>query len=91
MYIEELLPGYNFISLEGNIGGFTNPRMEKLGVKKFVLVLRTPKQDGSMNQLLSDFAHVIELPEWFTEKVRAADKVRGREWQQLIQRALPKK
>ena len=91
MYIEELLPGYNFISLEGNIGGFTNARMEKLGIKKFVLVLRKPKVSGSDGRTLSEFAHVIELPEWFTDKVRAADKAGAAEWQKLIQRSLPAK
>ncbi len=89
MYIEELLPDYNFVSLEGNIGGFTNPRMEKLGVKKFVLVLRKPDLPGSDGRLLSEFAHVIELPEWFTDKVRTADKLNAAEWQHLIQRTLP--
>ncbi|WP_136419244.1 hypothetical protein [Herbaspirillum sp. ST 5-3] len=89
MYIEELLPGYNFISLEGNIGFFTNPRMEKQGVNKFVLVLRKPEVQGSNGRLLSEFAHVIELPEWFTEKVRAADKLKSSGWKQLIQHTLP--
>ena len=91
MYIEDLLPGYNFISLEGNIGGFTNPRMEKLDARKFVLVLRKPEAPGSDGRLLSEFAHVIELPEWFTEKVRDADKLGSAEWRQLIQRTLPAK
>jgi hypothetical protein len=90
MYIEELLPGYNFISLEGSIGFFTNPRMEKQDIRKFILVLRKPEdQQGSNGRRLSEFAHVIELPEWFTDKVRAADKLRGDEWRHFIQRALP--
>ena len=93
MYIEELLPGYNFLSLEGNLGFFTNPRREKMGIKKFSIVLNHPN-DNSKEEGRSypgGYAHVIELPEWFTDQVRAADKLKSSDWRQLIQRTLPSK
>jgi hypothetical protein len=53
--------------------------MEKLGVKKFVIAVRRPDDRYHTNDQrpLNEFAHVIELPETFTEKVRLADKTRG--------------
>ncbi|MBK6293497.1 MAG: hypothetical protein IPF55_03435 [Rhodoferax sp.] len=36
-YIEELLPGYNYLSVEGSMGHFSNPRGEKMGATQFVL------------------------------------------------------
>ncbi len=36
---------------------------------------------------MSDFAHVIELPEAFTDQVRAADKARGLNVEELGKRA----
>lgn len=91
MYIEDLLPGYVFISLEGSIGRFDNARMQKLGIKKFSIVLNHPDDRRSDEDLEypKDYAHVIELPEWYVERVRAVDRVGGKEWQALVQRALP--
>lgn len=91
MFIENLMPGYDFISLEGSVGFFTNPRMEKLGIRKFSIVLDKPDEIRKDEDRLYpvDYAHVIDIPEWFTDRIRAADKRKGDEWRSLIQRTLP--
>lgn len=78
-YFEEIFEGIDYVSVQGSTGFFTNPRMEKLGVKKFVIAVRRPDDRYHTNDQrpLNGFAHVIELPEAFTEKVRLADKTRG--------------
>jgi len=90
-YIEEILPGYSYLSLEGSMGYFSNPRFEKLGVSQFVLRLRKStdgmKEDEDMD-LRSDYAHVIYLPEPFVEKVRQVDKQGAKAFDALVQRAL---
>ena len=91
LYVEEILPGLNLLVLEGSTGHFTNPRMEKQGIRRFVIVMRKRgDQRKSDDRQLSEFAHVFELPEWFTDKVRQADKTHGADWETLIRRALPK-
>ncbi len=42
----------------------------------------------SEKRALSEFAHVIELPEAFTNQVRAADKARGMNIEELGKRSL---
>lgn len=90
-YIEDLLPGYNFISLFGSMGYFSNPRFEKLGVSQFVLRLRQStdgmKEDEDMD-LRTDYAHVIYLPEPFVNKVRQVDKQGAKAFEALVQRAM---
>jgi hypothetical protein len=90
-YIEELLPGVNYLSLEGSMGFFTNPRFEKLGVRKFVLAVKKPGdiRDAEEKLLDRDFAHVIHLPEWYVDRIRQIDKYGHQAFQQLIRRALP--
>lgn len=86
---ENLLEGINYLALQGSTGFFTNPRMEKLHVKRFHIVVRKlGDTTKSEKRHLSDFAHVIELPESFTDKVRAADKARGMNIEELGKRAL---
>ena len=86
---ESLFEGINYLALQGSTGFFTNPRMEKLDVKKFCIVVRklgdTVKSDG---RSLSEYVHVIELPELFSDRVRAADKARGINVEELGKRAL---
>ncbi|RTL34012.1 MAG: hypothetical protein EKK53_27260 [Burkholderiales bacterium] len=89
IFYEEVFEGINYLALQGSTGFFTNPRMEKLDVRRFVIVVRklgdTKKSD---DRALSEFAHVIELPEAFSDQVRAADKTRGMNVEELGKRAL---
>lgn len=90
-YIEELLPGYNYTSIEGSMGFFTNPRMEKLGADQFVLRLNKPgeQRDDELLDLRTDYAHVIYLPKAFVEKVRVVDKQGNQAFQELLRKAMP--
>lgn len=90
-YIEDLLPGYNYLSIEGSMGFFSNPRMEKLGATNFVLVLDRPgdKRDDEEKDLRNDYAHVIYLPIPFVNKIRQVDKQGDEAFKALLKQALP--
>lgn len=90
-YIEELLPGYNYTSIEGSMGFFSNPRGEKTGADQFVLVLDLPneKRKDEEKDLRTDYAHVIFLPKSFVEKLRAVDKQGDKAFQELLRKAMP--
>jgi hypothetical protein len=90
-YVEELLPGYNYTSVEGSMGFFSNPRMENLGVNQFVLALDRPdeKRKDTERNLNSDYAHVIYLPQEFLNKIRIVDKQGEEAFRNLIRKAMP--
>jgi hypothetical protein len=90
-YIEELLPGYNYTSIEGSMGFFSNPRMEKLGADRFVLRLTKPgeNRDDELLDLETDYAHVIYLPKAFVEKLREVDKQGAKAFEGLLRKAMP--
>jgi len=89
LYVEEMLPGLNLLVLEGSTGHFRNPRMEAQDIRDFVIVMRgRGDQRKSDDRRLGEFAHVIFLPRWFSDKVREADKSRGTNWEELVRRAL---
>ncbi|MBK9235412.1 MAG: hypothetical protein IPO19_04805 [Rhodoferax sp.] len=90
-YIEELLPGYNYLSVEGSMGYFSNPRYEKLGVTQFALRLDKPgdTRDDEQKDLRSDYGHVIHLPELFIAKIRQVDKQGDQAFRELLKQALP--
>jgi len=89
LFVEEMLPGLNLLVLEGSTGHFNNPRMERQGIRDFVIEMRKPGDQRKTDDLpLSEFAHVIHLPRWFSDKVREADKTRGTNWDALVRRAL---
>lgn len=90
-YIEDLLPGYNYLSIEGSMGGFSNPRREKLDVTSFVLVLDRPgeKRKDEERDLRDDYAHVIYLPNPFVNKIRQVDKQGDEAFKALLKQALP--
>lgn len=90
-YIEELLPGLNYLSMEGSMGFFSNPRYEKLGVKQFVLRLDKPgdKRDDEEKDLRTDYGHVIYLPEPFVNKIRQVDKQGDEAFRSLLRQAMP--
>ena len=89
-YIEDLLPGYNFISLFGSMGYFSNPRGEKRSPSNFVLVLdrKGDKRDDEEKDLTTDYAHVIYLPEPFLDKLRQVDKQGAKAFDALVQKAM---
>lgn len=90
-YIEELLPGYNYLSVEGSMGHFSNPRGEKMGATQFVLVLdklgETRKDEE--RDLRTDYGHVIYLPEPFVTRIRQVDKQGDQAFRELLKQALP--
>ena len=85
---ENIFEGINYLALQGSTGFLANPRMENFGVTRFAIVVRrlgdTKKSHG---RAISEFAHVIELPESFTDQVRAADKARGMKVEELGMRS----
>ena len=91
-YIEEVMPGYHYLSLEGSVGGFNNPRMQKLGVSQFVLGLEAQasfkKQDEDMD-IRTDYAHVIELPGAMVNAIRQVDAQGAQAFDALVRPALP--
>jgi hypothetical protein len=90
-YAEEIMPGYNFISLEGSTGHFTNARMEKLGLTEFVIVMDRAgdKRDDKEKDLRTDYGHVIHLPPALIDKVRQVDKAGRAAFDQLLDKSLP--
>jgi hypothetical protein len=92
LYVEDKLPGYNYISLEGSTGHFRNPRMEKLGLTEFVIRMRKPNdgiRDDQELDLRTDYGHVIYLPPALINKVRQVDKAGRAAFDQLLDKALP--
>jgi hypothetical protein len=91
LYAEEIMPGYNYISLEGSTGHFTNARMEKLGLTEFVIVMDRAgdKRDDKEKDLRTDYGHVIHLPPALIDKVRQVDKAGRAAFDQLLDKALP--
>jgi len=89
-YSRSILPGISYVSLQGSMGFFANPRKEKLGITKFVITVANvgDKSLKDLGRPLTDFAHVIELPESFSEKLRAIDKTRAINIEELGKRAL---
>lgn len=90
-YVEELLPGLNYLSMEGSMGFFNNPRYEKLGASQFVLRLDKlgDQRDDEVKDLRSDYGHVIYLPEPFVNKIRQVDKQGDLAFRNLLKQALP--
>jgi len=89
-YNRSILPGISYASFQASMGFFTNPRREALGVNRFVITISNigDKSLKNLGRPLSDFAHVIELPESFSEKLRAIDKARAVNIEELGKRAL---
>jgi hypothetical protein len=90
-YIEEITNVLSYLSLEGTVGNFSNPRFEKLGLNKFVLVLDNPdeKRDDLEMNVRVDYGHVIHLPSSLLEKIRAVDKQGDGVFKELLRKALP--
>jgi hypothetical protein len=92
LYAEETLPGYNYISLEGSTGGFNNPRMQKLGLTEFVIVMRKPNdgmRDHQEMDLRTDYGHVVHLPPAMVRQVQQVDAQGRAAFDRLLDQALP--
>ncbi|WP_420995602.1 hypothetical protein ACKI2N_021875 [Cupriavidus sp. 30B13] len=89
-YFSRVFDGIDYVAVEGSTGMFTNPRMEALDVRRFAITIRrlgdqTPSNDG---RKLDDFAYLVELPESFSNKIRAIDKVRGLNYKAMVEEYL---
>jgi hypothetical protein len=89
-YFARVFEGIDYLAVEGSTGRFTNPRMEVQDIRKFVITVRklgdrTPSNDGRQ---LSDFAYLVELPESFSDKIRAIDKARGLNYKAMAEEFL---
>lgn len=91
MYIDDLLPGYNFLSVEGNAGNFEHPGLRKLDPKLFAFVMSRPGWSPPPARPLADYSYVIELPQSFVEKMRGQDAAASTATRDLMKRALPSK
>ena len=79
----------DFIALQGSTGNFKNSRRAKLNVKDFVIVMRgLGDRESSSDRPLTDFAHVIRLPNAMSDQIQAMDKARGDDWEALGKRAV---
>ncbi len=74
----QIFPGLDYLAVEGFSGTFRNTRMQSKGIKRFIIAfteLKDPEKfDG---KAVSEFAHVIELPDWYSEKVAEMDRTMG--------------
>jgi hypothetical protein len=77
-FYAQIYPGLDYFAFEGSTGSFKNSRMTAMGIKKFVIAFRElndpEKFDG---KAVSEFAHVIELPYWYSEKIAEIDRAKG--------------
>lgn len=78
-YIEDLMPGYNYLYLVSSSVGFEDFPVERLasaGYKKFNLVLNrtTSKNELLKIEINGDFAHVIPLPERLIEHIKVTSR-----------------
>lgn len=93
-YIEELLPGYNYLALRaGSYGGgsFTNPRVLAAKPRQYVMALDKidDQRDDNKKSLSKDYAHVIYLPERLIAAMKVIDKEGGKAFNELLQKAMP--
>lgn len=90
IFYSQVFEGIDLIAVEGLTGFFTNPRMEKQNIRQFVIGFSNLGDYRSSNnkKKLEELAHVIELPEQFTDKIRAADKARGVNYEEFGKRSL---
>lgn len=84
-----IFEGHDYYAFEGSTGFFENPGIKQNNVTRFSvlfdhLVSNKAKFHG---KALSEFAHAIELPEAFTNKISEADRTRGRNVVDLARRA----
>ncbi|MES2069644.1 MAG: hypothetical protein V4488_04800 [Pseudomonadota bacterium] len=89
LYFKEVFEGIDFMAFHGQTGRFKNPRMEKQDIQRFVISFSQLGDVSSTDKgkTFKDFAHVIELPKSFSDKIRARDKEPGMSVEDLAKRA----
>ncbi|MCA1327164.1 hypothetical protein, partial [Herbaspirillum sp. alder98] len=77
-YFARVFPGIDYYAFEGSSGFFRNPRMEKIGIRKFVIAFAKPgANESNLNKAISKFPYVIEIPEWYSDKIAEIDRNKG--------------
>ncbi|WP_434032790.1 hypothetical protein [Cupriavidus sp. a3] len=73
-YFVRVFEGIDYLAVEGSTGMFTNPRREAQDVRKFVISFDKLGDRSRTNngRQLSEFAYLVELPESFSDKIRAS-------------------
>ena len=85
-----IFEGIDYYAFEGSTGFFENPGIKQNNVTRFFLTFARSDRDKfkpRTGQSLSDYAHFVELPEDFTNKVSETDRTKGRNWGDLTRRA----
>jgi hypothetical protein len=80
----------DYYAFEGSTGFFENPGIKQNHVTRFFITFARPERDKSKprtGQSLSEYAHYIELPEAFTNKIAEADRTRGTNVRALLKDA----
>lgn len=87
-FYARVFPGIDYYAFEGSSGFFNNARMIKAEIKKFVIAF-SELGDGRMNdgKSLSEFAYVVELPDWYSDKVAEIDRLGGLKTSKKIKEA----
>lgn len=88
-FFSNVFPGIDYMAFHGQAGLMNNLRMDKAGVTEFVVSFRRldDLQNPSDGKALSDYAHIVNLPKSFTEKMRAIDKLGKKSEDDLVKRA----
>jgi len=78
-YFARIFPGVDYYAFEGSSGFFNNARMMKMGIRKFIIAFdKLGEQRPSKEISVRELPHVVELPEWYSDKVAGMDRERGR-------------
>jgi len=88
-YIDNILPGINFLSLECSMGDFNNPRRPIEKGMKYMLELTKLHDEDRDNKPLEEYAYLITLPDRLAQRVEAVDKQGAEAFNRLLHQALP--
>lgn len=62
--------------------------MEKIGIRKFVIAFAKPgANESNLNKAISKFPYVIEIPEWYSDKIAEIDRNKGFNASQTVREA----
>jgi hypothetical protein len=87
-YFARIFPAIDYYAFEGSSGFFRNSRMEKIGVRKFVIAFANPGENQkNIGRDISDFPYVIEIPEWYSDKIAEIDRNSGFNASQKVREA----
>lgn len=92
IYYEDIFVGIDYLAVEGASGFSRLEGWIKSGARKLVISARKPNTPGdtrrSYEMPLSDFALIIELPQFMTDRIIANDQARGINLKAMAQQAL---